>query len=47
MIVLGVEILAVAELFLQQQISRTVLIRAYRESLRDMIKLLQEDASVP
>ncbi|EDS28347.1 T-complex protein 1 subunit gamma [Culex quinquefasciatus] len=26
---------------------RTVLIRAYRESLEDMIKLLQEGASVP
>lgn len=47
MIVLGVEILAVAELFLQYQISRTVLIRAYLESLENMIKLLQEDASVP
>lgn len=46
-IVLAGEMLAVAEQFLQQQIHPTVIIRAYREALEDMIKLLQDDVSVP
>ncbi|KXJ79086.1 T-complex protein 1 subunit gamma [Aedes albopictus] len=46
-IVLAGEMLAVAEQFLQQQIHPTVIIRAYREALEDMIKLLETDVSIP
>lgn len=46
-IVLAGEMLAVAEQFLQQQIHPTVIIRAYREALEDMIKLLETDVSMP
>ncbi|TMW52091.1 hypothetical protein DOY81_002871 [Sarcophaga bullata] len=46
-IVLAGEMLAAAEPFLQQQIHPTVIIRAYREALEDIIKHLQSDLSVP
>lgn len=46
-IVLAGEMLAVAEPFLQQQWHPTLIIRAYREALEDMIKYLQSDLSVP
>ncbi|XP_017488455.1 PREDICTED: T-complex protein 1 subunit gamma [Rhagoletis zephyria] len=46
-IVLAGEMLAAAEQFLQQQIHPTVIIRAYREALEDIIKHLQTDLSVP
>ncbi|XP_058451397.1 T-complex protein 1 subunit gamma [Malaya genurostris] len=46
-IVLAGEMLAVAEQFLQQQIHPTVIIRAYREALEDMIKLLTTEVSIP
>ncbi|KAM7362167.1 chaperonin containing TCP1 subunit 3 [Cochliomyia hominivorax] len=46
-IVLAGEMLAAAEPFLQQQIHPTVIIRAYREALEDIIKHLQTDLSVP
>ncbi|CRK94162.1 CLUMA_CG007680, isoform A [Clunio marinus] len=45
-IVLAGEMLAVAEPFLQQQIHPTVIIRAYREALEDMINVLQNDVSI-
>uniref|UniRef100_A0A1A9WLU5 T-complex protein 1 subunit gamma n=1 Tax=Glossina brevipalpis TaxID=37001 RepID=A0A1A9WLU5_9MUSC len=45
-IVLAGEMLAAAEPFLQQQIHPTVIIRAYREALEDIIKHLQNDLSV-
>uniref|UniRef100_A0A1A9Z9W2 T-complex protein 1 subunit gamma n=1 Tax=Glossina pallidipes TaxID=7398 RepID=A0A1A9Z9W2_GLOPL len=45
-IVLAGEMLAAAEPFLQQQIHPTVIIRAYREALEDIIKHLQSDLSV-
>ncbi|XP_065363673.1 T-complex protein 1 subunit gamma [Calliphora vicina] len=45
-IVLAGEMLAAAEPFLQQQIHPTVIIRAYREALEDIIKHLQTDLSV-
>ncbi|XP_061396753.1 T-complex protein 1 subunit gamma [Musca vetustissima] len=44
-IVLAGEMLAAAEPFLQQQIHPTVIIRAYREALEDIIKHLQTDLS--
>lgn len=46
-IVLAGEMLAAAEPFLQQQIHPTVIIRAYREALEDIIKYLQNDLSIP
>ncbi|XP_055849356.1 T-complex protein 1 subunit gamma [Episyrphus balteatus] len=46
-IVLAGEMLAVAEPFLQQQYHPTVIIRAYREALEDIIKHLQNDLSIP
>lgn len=46
-IVLAGEMLAVSEPFLQQQLHPTVIIRAYREALEDMLKLLQSDLSIP
>lgn len=45
-IVLAGEMLAVAEPFLQQQIHPTVIIRAFREALEDMINVLQNDVSI-
>ncbi|XP_075145426.1 chaperonin containing TCP1 subunit 3 [Haematobia irritans] len=45
-IVLAGEMLAAAEPFLQQQIHPTVIIRAYREALEDIIKHLQTDSSI-
>lgn len=45
-IVLAGEMLAVAEPFLQQQYHPTVIIRAYREALEDIIKHLQNDLSI-
>ncbi|XP_013114774.2 T-complex protein 1 subunit gamma [Stomoxys calcitrans] len=45
-IVLAGEMLAAAEPFLQQQIHPTVIIRAYREALEDIIKYLQTDCSI-
>lgn len=45
-IVLAGEMLAVAEQFLQQQIHPTVIIRAYREALEDMVAVLQNDVSI-
>ncbi|XP_055377479.1 T-complex protein 1 subunit gamma [Condylostylus longicornis] len=46
-IVLAGEMLAVAEPFLQQQWHPTMIIRAYREALEDIIKHLNSDLSVP
>lgn len=45
-IVLAGEMLAAAEPFLQQQIHPTVIIRAYREALEDIVGHLQTDLSV-
>ncbi|XP_052865263.1 T-complex protein 1 subunit gamma [Anopheles cruzii] len=45
-IVLAGEILAEAEQFLKQQIHPTVIIRAYREALEDMIRILQDEVSI-
>jgi len=45
-IVLAGEMLAVAEPFLQQQIHPTVIIRAYREALEDMVNVLQNEVSI-
>lgn len=39
--------LSVSEPFLQQSMHPTLIIRAYREALEDMIKLLQNDLSIP
>lgn len=46
-IVLAGEMLTVAEPFLTQQMHPTVIIRAYREALEDIIKALQDDVSIP
>jgi len=45
-IVLAGEMLAVAEPFLNQQLHPTVIIRAYREALEDIIKALQNNVSI-
>lgn len=45
-IVLAGEMLAVAEPFLQQQIHPTVIIRAYREALEDMVNVVTNDVSI-
>uniref|UniRef100_A0A182NQG8 T-complex protein 1 subunit gamma n=1 Tax=Anopheles dirus TaxID=7168 RepID=A0A182NQG8_9DIPT len=45
-IVLAGEMLSVAEQFLQQQIHPTVIIRAYREALEDMVRILQDEVSI-
>ncbi|XP_058119497.1 T-complex protein 1 subunit gamma [Anopheles ziemanni] len=45
-IVLAGEMLAVAEQFLKQQIHPTVIIRAYREALEDMVNILQDEVSI-
>lgn len=44
-IVLAGEMLGVAEPFLTQQIHPTVIIRAYREALEDMVNVLQNEVS--
>nr|QBH73665.1 chaperonin [Thermobia domestica] len=46
-IVLAGEMLGVAEQFLEQQMHPTIIIRAYRQALEDMIRLLQDQISVP
>lgn len=46
-IVLAGEMLAVAEPFLVQQIHPTIIIRAYREALEDIVKVLTNDISIP
>lgn len=45
-IVLAGEILAASEQFLSQQLHPTVIIRAYREALEDIINILQKEASI-
>uniref|UniRef100_A0A4Y0BKG1 T-complex protein 1 subunit gamma n=1 Tax=Anopheles funestus TaxID=62324 RepID=A0A4Y0BKG1_ANOFN len=45
-IVLAGEMLSVAEQFLQQQIHPTVIIRAYREALEEMVRILQDEVSI-
>lgn len=45
-IVLAGEILATAEPFLEQGMHPTVIIRAYRQALEDMITILNEDVSI-
>ncbi|XP_017758296.1 PREDICTED: T-complex protein 1 subunit gamma [Eufriesea mexicana] len=45
-IVLAGEILATAELFLEQNMHPTVIIRAYRQALEDMVTILNEQVSV-
>lgn len=44
-IVLAGEILAVAQQFLNQQMHPTVIIRAYRQALEDMINVLRDDVA--
>uniref|UniRef100_A0A1B0D7J8 T-complex protein 1 subunit gamma n=1 Tax=Phlebotomus papatasi TaxID=29031 RepID=A0A1B0D7J8_PHLPP len=46
-IVLAGEMLAVAEPFLSQQIHPTVIIRAYREALEDIQKIMENELSIP
>lgn len=46
-IVLAGEMLAASEQFLQQQIHPTVIIRAYREALEDIVHHLKTELSVP
>lgn len=46
-IVLAGEMLAIAEQFLAQQMHPTVIIRAYRQALEDMVALLQDKISIP
>ncbi|XP_075227285.1 chaperonin containing TCP1 subunit 3 [Lycorma delicatula] len=45
-IVLAGEMLAIAEQFLSQQMHPTIIIRAYRQALEDMVALLQDKISV-
>lgn len=45
-IVLAGEMLSVSEQFLQQQIHPTVIIRAYREALEDMVNVMQNETSI-
>lgn len=45
-IVLAGEVLAVSETFLQQQIHPTVIIRAYREALEDIVKEATDNLSI-
>ncbi|XP_059490630.1 T-complex protein 1 subunit gamma [Neocloeon triangulifer] len=45
-IVLAGEMLAVAEQFLEQQMHPTIIIRAYRQALEDMITILKEQVSI-
>lgn len=46
-IVLAGEMLATAEQFLTQQMHPTVIIRAYREALEDILTLLETELSIP
>lgn len=46
-IVLAGEILATAEPFLEQKMHPTVIIRAYRQALEDMITILNEKVNIP
>lgn len=46
-IVLAGEMLAVAEQFLGQKMHPTVIIKAYRQALEDMVAILQDKVSVP
>ncbi|CAH0381681.1 unnamed protein product [Bemisia tabaci] len=46
-IVLAGEMLAVAEQFLEQKMHPTVIIKAYRQALEDMIAILQDKISIP
>ena len=46
-IVLAGEMLGVAEPFLEQHWHPTMIIRAYREALEDIIKLLEGELSIP
>ncbi|XP_026816872.1 T-complex protein 1 subunit gamma-like [Rhopalosiphum maidis] len=46
-VVLAGEILGVAEQFLEQKIHPTVIIRAYRQALEDMLNILDKEFSIP
>jgi len=46
-IVLAGEALVVAQTFLNEKMHPTVIIRAYRQALEDMINVLQDDISIP
>ncbi|XP_022335119.2 T-complex protein 1 subunit gamma-like [Crassostrea virginica] len=46
-IILGGEMLSVAEPFLQQQMHPTVIISAFRQALEDLVEILREKISVP
>ncbi|XP_011447879.1 T-complex protein 1 subunit gamma-like [Crassostrea angulata] len=46
-IILGGEMLAVAEPFLQQQMHPTVIISAFRQALEDLVEILRDKISVP
>jgi len=46
-VVLAGEILGVAEQFLEQKIHPTVIIRAYRQALEDMLDIMDKDYSIP
>lgn len=46
-IILGGEMLSVAEPFLQQQMHPTVIISAFRQALEDLVEILRDKISVP
>lgn len=46
-VVLAGEILGVAEQFLEQKIHPTVIIKAYRQVLEDMLNILDKEFSIP
>lgn len=46
-IVLAGEILATAEPFLEQNMHPTIIIRAFRQALEDMVTILNEEVSIP
>ncbi|XP_022178503.1 T-complex protein 1 subunit gamma-like [Myzus persicae] len=46
-VVLAGEILGVAEQFLEQKIHPTVIIKAYRQALEDMLNILDKEFSIP
>lgn len=46
-VVLAGEILGIAEQFLEQKIHPTVIIRAYRQALEDMLDMLDKEYSIP
>jgi len=46
-VVLAGEILGIAEQFLEQKIHPTVIIRAYRQALEDMLDILDKEYSIP